>query len=114
MTPVLERCVTLGRAFGRLQMKDHVKLLRAFYAAARDGTPCTNGWNAAFVDEWLAVLRLPPFETELAVQPAGATCATCHAQPGAISSRRTVRTFPGGAVMRCDECNTRWLEHYPS
>ena len=114
MVPVLERCVTLGRAFGRLQMKDHVKLLREFYAAVRDGTPCTNGWTEAFVDEWLAVLQLPPFETQFEVRTAGSSCRTCHAEPGAISSRRTLRTFPGGAVMRCDDCDVRWLEHYPA
>lgn len=112
MVPVLQRCVTLGAAFGRLEMRDHAALLREFYAAARDGRPCANGWTEAFVDEWLAVLRLPPFEARYAVRPAGAQCTACHANPGEISSRRTVRTFPGGALIRCDGCDAHWLEHF--
>lgn len=109
---MLDRCVTLGRAFGRLQMRQHVELLREFYRAARDRLPCGNGWTEAFVDEWLAVLRLPPFEATFELQPAGSMCRVCHAGPGEISSRRTVRTYPTGAVLRCDGCGRRWIEEF--
>ena len=60
MVPLLERCVTLGREFMRLQMHRHAKLLREFYGAIRDRRPCANTWSEAFVDQWLAMLRLPP------------------------------------------------------
>ncbi len=94
----------------RLQMHRHAKLLREFYGAIRDRRPCANTWSEAFVDQWLAMLRLPPFERVFDLLPACSVCATCNANPGAIPSRRTENTFPGGALMRCDGCGRQWVE----
>ncbi len=106
---ILSRCVTLGREFGRLEMRDHAKLLREFYVAARDRKPCTNTWSADFVDHWLGLLRLPPFENMFEVRVPPYNCLTCS-PAGATPSRRTVNTFPGGVLMNCSQCHRQWLE----
>lgn len=108
---MLDRCVTLGREFNRLQMGKHVKLLRELYAALKHGKACANGWSEAFVDEWLQTLQLPPFEHALQLHPGPFCCATCNAA-GVTPSRRTELTFPGGARMTCDQCGRRWLERW--
>ena len=110
VVPLLDRCVTLGREFGRREMHKHLKLLREFYAATRDQRDCVNSWSEAFVDNWLAMLRLAPFETTFELLPARSVCARCNADPAAVPSRRTETTFPGGALMRCDQCGRRWVE----
>lgn len=111
--PILDRCVTLGREFGRREMQKHLKILREFYVATRSGRASANTWSEDFIDEWLGTLQLPPFETLFVVHPAPFTCSTCNAA-GTIPSRRTELTFPGGARMRCDQCGLRWLEAWPS
>jgi hypothetical protein len=109
-TPLLERCTTLGREFGRRRMRKHVAELRRFYVATRDCRSAGSSWNETFIDEWLAALQLPPFERALEVQARGVGCSRCNSNPGAVPSVRTQMVFPGGARMCCNECGRRWLE----
>lgn len=67
-------------------------------------------WSADQVEEWLALLRLPPFETKYPVLPAGATCPSCAgaAQHGSAATH-TETTFPGGWKSKCTRCGAMWL-----
>ncbi len=91
-------------------MDKHAAELRRFYAAVRDGTPAAGSWDESFVDQWLGMLRLPPFETMFPLEPKQVSCSKCRLDPGAMPSRRTECVFSGGALMRCDTCGHRWLE----
>ena len=91
-------------------MHKHVKALREFYVAARAGNPpSAYGWSEAFVDQWLAMLRLHPCEDVFELRAKGAGCSACN-PPGATPSKRTVHVFPGGALMTCNQCGRRWIE----
>lgn len=106
----------LGRAFGRLGMKAHVRALRIYFLALRHGL--TTGerhavkvdFNEEAITEWLRVLRLPPFERAYPVRPRGSTCGRCPRGEGHPVETSTLLTFSGGAKMGCRACGEVWLE----
>jgi hypothetical protein len=112
---LLELVQRLGEEFSRREMHDHVRRLRVFWLAARYGllerrNELDVKWNEQHLVDWLAALRLPPYEGALPVRDKGAGCPRCGLEPGVIPSGRTVLVFPGGAKFRCQGCGAEWLE----
>lgn len=108
--------VALGRAFGRKEMKGHVRALRIYFLAVRHGLT-TGGRHQVKVDfdeqviaEWLKVLRVPPFENAYPVRPRGSACSHCPKGDGHPVETATLLIFVGGAKMGCRACGEAWLE----
>lgn len=112
---LLEHIVKLGREFRRRGMKDHVRVLRVYYLAARAGLVGVNGkldvhWSREMTEDWLRTLSVAPFDGAYEVKLPGVPCFKCRAPKGSHhSTARTELVFPGGARMRCDTCGARWV-----
>jgi hypothetical protein len=99
--------IALGHAFRARGMHGHLDQLRAFWRAQQGG-PKAN-WDDAFVERWMKLLRVPPYENEMPVQPVGSSCLSCGPQ-SIFGGKRTTTTFPGGFAFICDGCKAEWLE----
>jgi hypothetical protein len=107
--------VRLGREFNRRAMTTEVKSLREFYvrrarekkANAARGRPL---WDEDVVLDWLAMLRIPPFEHVYTLRPPNAPCPRCRSSAKGHEGPNWIRTsFPGGALIQCQGCGERWL-----
>lgn len=99
----------VGEYFKAHSMWPHLEKCRAYYAHVRDGSPpLIDEWTDAFVDEWAAMLRLPPFEKTFEVRPFHSECTAC----GPLEMHHDIRAvvFHGGALQQCLRCGGRWLE----
>lgn len=103
----------LGKAFTRRGMTQHVRLLRIYYWALEKGlTSQTHElnvrWSESFVIEWLKTLRVAPYDRAYPVLPRGTPCQKCSksGQAGLVVDV----VFPGGARVRCQGCESVWIE----
>lgn len=62
--------------------------------------------NAAWVEEWLKMLRLPPHENTLPVRTMAEGCGTCSPYEARIA---TVVAVPGLTRRECSTCRGDWL-----
>jgi hypothetical protein len=102
----------LADEFRRRDMRDHLRLLRAFYVDHRARTRAANReklppWTEDNVIEWLMTFRIPPFEYAMPVLGRGAACPGCGKYEG---QRYVVGVRPGGRTCECKACGARWLE----
>jgi hypothetical protein len=105
---------TLGREFVRRGMDSHARALRIYYLAIRHGLARSEGnvevnWSHRHTEEWLKMLRIPPFQNAYPLFGRGNGCPRCHRKRGHQVSVRTECVFPGGAKMRCEDCSLEWL-----
>jgi hypothetical protein len=119
---LLELVELLGKEFERRDMRTHLESLRLYYVAIQKrldhrGT-VRIAWTEEMTVDWLAMLRLPPYEAHYPVRsreyhcpctpPAQSTLAGDYSQMSRSNS--AVETvFPGGYKVRCNGCDKRWL-----
>lgn len=111
----LERLiVALGREFARRDMQAHLRGLRVFYSALRARRRAQAAlnpppWTEDLVLDWLAIMRIPPFEHHYAVLSRSAPCPTCSGgnASGLDVVNRAVHV--GGLVSECKHCGEQWL-----
>lgn len=113
--PLLGLVAALGKAFSRRGMTQHVRLLRIYYWALEKGltSPAHElnvRWSEGFVIEWLKTLRVPPYDAVYSVHPRGAPCPSCGQSGGAQGAVNVDVVFPGGARVRCQSCETAWIQ----
>jgi hypothetical protein len=96
----------LAAEFARRDMKQHVELLRRFYADHRARQP-KPPWTEDMVIGWLVMLQIPPFENAMTVLGRGAPCPQCRKNEG---QPHVTCVFPGGRVRECKGCGAQWLE----
>ena len=101
----LELAVRIAAEFTARDMRQHLPLLRRYYADVRDGRE-PQPWNDDLVIDWAMAFRVPPFEHALEVRPMSSRCACETAEQ---SSTRPM-CFPGGWLVTCLSCQRRWLE----
>jgi hypothetical protein len=125
---LLELVEALGLEFERRQMLTHLESLRLFYLGVRHqldhgrNRSIHVSWNEDMTLDWLAVLRVPPYQAHYPTRPRGYRC-TCAAGLAADPSGRdgdwshlgkgaaqTLFVFPGGSKTRCGGCGAVWLE----
>jgi hypothetical protein len=108
----------LGHEFVRRGMSEQAKQLRIYYWALGRGLVRPSGhslelrWTQETIREWLAVLRVPPYEEVYEVRPPDSRCAVCAAKPASELSRAgtyTLLVFPGGWKSACSGCGKAWL-----
>lgn len=108
--------MALGRAFGALDMKSHVRSLRLYYLALEHGlvtgerNQLKAEWTEDAVVEWLRILRVPPYHSSYPVLARGSRCPRCPKGDGHPVEISTLLTFAGGAKMGCRRCNAVWVE----
>jgi hypothetical protein len=125
---LLELIEVLGKEFERRAMRVHVESLRLYYLAVRhqlDRGHDRNvrlSWGEAHTVEWLALLRIPPYQNVYRVRPRGYRCdcvlsatVTEPANSGDTShlgsgTAITEATFPGGWKIACKGCGAKWIE----
>ena len=116
---LLRRVEQLGREFVRRGMDVHARKLRIYYLALRHKLASPHKgevdvrWSEERVQEWLKVLRMPPYEAAYEVRPRGSGCRRCEKTGNDRTSIHTEQTFPGGAKMSCYACGDVWLEEDP-
>ena len=113
-TELLELVTALGRRFQALGAVRHLELARHYYAEVRAGRSeaphhtvrmrSGGAWSAEFVVEWMARLRLAPYERKYEVRLRNALCPTCKR----IDGIRVAASFPGGSKQECSD-GTQWL-----
>jgi hypothetical protein len=125
---LLELVEALGREFERRQMRSHLESLRLFYLGVRHQLDHGRhravhvSWDEDMTLDWLAVLRVPPYQAHYPIRPRGYRCA-CPAGAAADPSGRagdwshlgkgaaqTLLVFPGGSKTRCVACGVVWIE----
>jgi hypothetical protein len=105
--------IALGREFRRRRMTGHLEALRRYYRQRErhklvQALAEHRAWDENVVIEWLAILRIPPFDNTYVVQSKEASCPRCAARRnGAEVDYRA--TFPGGSLRECRVCKTAWL-----
>ncbi|MFM2421428.1 MAG: hypothetical protein RL385_6151 [Pseudomonadota bacterium] len=63
-------------------------------------------WDESMVVEWACLLRIAPFDS---VYPVRAS-HLCPNTPGCpVGAVHTENIFPGGHLMLCNVCGSRWL-----
>ena len=99
---LLDLVEALGREFERRAMHRHLEALRLFDVALRsDGGRVS--WSEDLTVEWLARLRLPPYDKHSPVRSCRYRCACGE------STEVTEAVFPGGHKLRCTRCGNAWL-----
>lgn len=109
--------LAVAAKFKQHGMREHLRLLRAYYAArqrrrraqaaARDPPP----WDEGMLLQWAALWRIPPFDRVYELRPARSGCE-CGKSPSHSphAGLYTTAVFPGGRVVLCGMCRRRWLE----
>lgn len=111
----LELATRLGLEFNKHpeELRSHLKHLRAWYAAVRDGRIGPpkyelEGWDLDFIEHWMGLLRIPPYESMFDVARREDGCPRCGYSTPYVQSY-----FPGGWLYACLNhsygCGTRWL-----
>lgn len=114
-SPELEPLLrALAAEFDRRDMPGHVELLRNFYARYRAAKKRANlapkpVWEIDLVLQWLAMLRIPPFDRAYEERPAEAGCPTCTADGAGISGTCTRTAINGLTLSACIRCGAEWL-----
>jgi hypothetical protein len=111
----------LGKEFARRDMRTQLRPLREWYTAVKSGraiaplyatTSEAGAWTLAFVEQWLGMLRLPPFQDRYLTGEVS-KCPSCQER-----HVQTRVTFPGGALMACGNtfkgCRAAWLVEFPT
>ena len=106
--------VALGREFRRRRMNGHLAALRRYYRKRQrrkmlEALAEERAWDENVVVEWLAILRIPPFERTYGTQPKDAGCRRCSAQRGKGAEVDFRAVFPGGSLRQCRVCKGAWL-----
>lgn len=97
--------------FKQHDMREHLALLRGFYKWRRAETRARlrakppAPWNVDIVLGWVALWRIPPFDSIYKTLPKGAPCP-CGAGQQAMHCECA---WPGGHLLRCRACATTWL-----
>jgi hypothetical protein len=117
----LVRGEVLGKEFARRDMRTQLRPLRDWYVAVKTGrarvtiyatSSEAGAWTLAFVEQWLGMLRLPPFQNRY-VTGEVSKCPSCQER-----HVQTRVTFPGGALMSCGNtikgCRAEWLVEHPT
>lgn len=99
----LDAVARLAEAFKARHMGSHLSHLRAYWGARQGGH--TSVWDADFVEHWMAVLRLAPFEDRYPVRPPNSNCTVCLPTQAAVW---VAVVYPGGWLTKC-KCGRAWL-----
>lgn len=109
--------LAVAAKFKQHDMREHLRLLRAYYAArrqrkrARVQTASAPPWDEDMLLQWAALWRIPPFDRVYELQPPRSACTCGKAQRGDLHAGLYTNTvFPGGRVVFCGMCQRRWLE----
>lgn len=119
---LLELVELLGKEFERRDMRSQLESLRLYYLAVKKGLDHRGAVRVSWTDdmtiEWLAMLRIPPYEAHFPVRSRDYHCPCTPRRrstgPGDWSnlgspSDSVEANFPGGFKVRCDACKSRWL-----
>jgi hypothetical protein len=106
--------IRLAEFFKQHDKRSHVQQLRRYWqsrlARKRIEPPL---WTEDFVIEWLATIRIPPFDRIYPVRERNAACPKCGAglsgPNGAGSGAKVMGIFPGGHKAQCSTCGQEWL-----
>jgi hypothetical protein len=109
--------LAVAARFKQYDMREHLRLLRAYYAArrqrkrARVRTTSAPPWDEDMLLQWAALWRIPPFDRVYELQPAHSAC-TCRKEHSVSphTGLYTNAVFPGGRVVFCGMCQRRWME----
>jgi hypothetical protein len=101
----------LAKRFAAHDMQQHLAQLRRLYRDRRQRL-CAAAkaklapWDESMVVEWACLLRIAPFDN---VYPVRAS-HLCPNTPGCpVGAVHTENIFPGGHLMLCNVCGSRWL-----
>jgi hypothetical protein len=106
----------LGKEFVRRGMRREAAALRLYFIALRAGL--VEGpdaqleavtWSQRTTEEWLRLLRLPPWENAYPLGTRGTPCRRCKPGKGGLPAAIEEKLWPRGALMRCSGCGWRWL-----
>lgn len=107
--------IALGREFRRRRMGGHLQALRSYYRrrhrrALAEALSEHRSWDENVVLEWLAILRIEPFDRMYAVQEREAPCPACVQKRGVAGAEVDYcAVFPGGQLRQCRACKHMWL-----
>ena len=107
--------IALGREFRRRRMGGHLQALRSYYRrrhrrALAEALSEHRAWDENVVLEWLAILRIEPFDRVYAVCEREAPCPACVATRGHGGGEVDYcAVFPGGQLRQCRVCKHAWL-----
>lgn len=100
----LDLLARVGARIASLGLTAHRDLARRLYADLAAGRPPRKGgWTMALVIQWARLLRIPPHEKDYPVRTRADGCGCSNPRP------YTTSVFPGGAAIRCENCNLVWL-----
>ena len=112
---LLDQVRQLGREFVRRGMRREAEGLRLYYVAIRsglvrgpDGELEAASWSRSSTEEWLKLLRVPPWDRAYPLGTRG-HCHRCKAAKGGPARALEERRWPGGALIRCTGCGSRWV-----
>lgn len=103
--------LAIAERFTRYEMREHLKLLRAYYVERRRRKRAAaklprQPWDEDMVLQWAALWRIPPFEQVYQQLKPGERCP-CGRENR--DNTHTEASFPEGVVWCCRACDTRWL-----
>ena len=100
----LEALARLGRRLVEVGLTHYAHALRMYYRDRRAGRDSL-AWTPALTREWMAILRVPPYERDLEERPAGAPCPCC----GDLPVHPPTLVVRGTSTSRCLRCGLLWL-----
>jgi hypothetical protein len=103
--------LAIAERFTHYEMRVHLKLLRAYYAARRrrklaELKEKQSPWDEQLIVEWAALWRIPPFQHVYAQLPHGAPCPCGNSS---VANKFSGSTFPEGSTWLCGACGATWL-----
>jgi len=109
--------LAIAAKFKQHDMREHLRLLRAYYVARRRRkrasltTTEAPPWDEGMLLQWAALWRIPPFERVYELRAARSPCGCGKGQSmSPHAGLYTHAVFPGGRVVFCGLCQRRWME----
>lgn len=113
---LLDQVRALGAEFVRRGMDREALSLRLYFLALRkklvrgpEAELTAATWSRSQTLEWLRLLRVPPWDSAYHLGTRGAPCRRCKPGKGGPPAAVEEHRWPGGALMRCSGCSTRWV-----